>query len=470
MSPGEVNPRYVWIIASIAALGGLLFSYDWVVIGGAKHFYEAFFHRTTPAQEGFSKRTLIFYGFFTLLAVTAVCFGQDCNPRTMGAMGDGVTKDTAAIQAAIDSCSTRGHGTVHLTAGTYLSAPLTLKSHVRLQLDKDAILLGSPDMADYPVRADASWRRVALLHADKATDISITGQGVIDGNGKIWWDAHFKRQRGTPEEARPLLIDLTNSKNILIEGVTIRNSPMYNITTFLCDGLTVRNVTILNPGRGAPNTDGIDPFSTSHVLIEHTTIDTGDDNVAIKSGLVERGEPNIPSTDIVIRDCTFRQGHGLSIGSETAGGVRNVLVERVTFQGTRQGIRIKSARGRSNDIGDFTYRDITMDGVETPIQITAYYTGLVKDDAGQPMSEHTPRFHNITIENLTATGAKQASLIMGLPESPIKKLVLKNVHISATKGMYLQQAQVTESDVVITPSSGPSTEYGPGVLVNGKQP
>ena len=111
-------------------------------------------------------------------------------------------------------------------------------------------------------------------------------------------------------------------------------------------------------------------------MIEHTTIDTGDDNVAIKSGLVERGDPNVPSTDIVIRDCTFRSGHGLSIGSETAGGVRNVTVERVTFHGTRQGIRIKSARGRGNDIGNFTYRDITMEGVETPIQITAYYTGV----------------------------------------------------------------------------------------------
>jgi polygalacturonase len=391
-----------------------------------------------------------------------------CDPRKLGAKADGKTKDTASLQQAIDTCSQAGGGIVPLTAGTYLSAPLDLKSHVRLQRDKGATLLGSPDMEDYPLRPDANWRRIALIHADKATDISITGEGTIDGNGKIWWDAKALRKKGEPEAPRPLLIDITSSKRILIEGVTIQNSPMYNITTFLCDGLTVRKVTILNPGRGAPNTDGIDPFSTSHVLIEHSTIDTGDDNVAIKSGLIERGEPNVPSTDIVIRDCIFRAGHGLSIGSEIAGGVRNVTVERVSFHGTRQGIRIKSARGRGNDIGNFTYRDITMEGVETPIEITNYYTGVIKDDPGQPMAEHTPRFHDILIENVTATGAKRAGVIMGLPESPIKNLTLKNVHLSAATGMQLQYAQISEDGLTVTPTTGEAITRGPGVTINGK--
>lgn len=405
-----------------------------------------------------------------LLVLTVLARAENCNPRALGAKADGVTKDTAAIQAAIDACAERSNSAVHFTAGTYLSAPLTLRSNTHLIFDKGATLLGSTDMADYPIRADAPWRRISLLHADHATNVSIAGEGTIDGNGKIWWDAQLKRQKGTPENPRPLLIDITNSRNIQIDGVTIRNSPQYNIAVFLSDGLTVRNVTIRNPGRGAPNTDGIDPFSTSHVLIEHTIIDTGDDNVAIKSGLVERGDPDVPSTDITIRDCTFLNGHGLSIGSETAGGVRNVTVERVVFRGTRQGIRIKSARGRGNDIGNFTYKDITMQDVETPIQITAYYTGIPKDDNAQPVTEHTPRFHDIAIENMTATGAKQAALIMGLPESPIKNLVLKNVDISAQRGMFIQRAQVTESGVMVTPASGPPVEYGPGVLINGKRP
>ncbi len=394
--------------------------------------------------------------------------GAACDGAMKAAKADGHTRDTVAIQAAIDSCSAAGGGVVRLHAGTYVSAPLDLKSHVRLQLDKGATLLGSPDFADYPVRADAPWRRVSLLHADHATDIGITGEGTVDGNGKLWWDAKAAdKAKGTKENQRPLLIDITNSKGILVEGVTLQNSPQYNLTTFLCDGLTVRGVTILNPGKGAPNTDGIDPFSTSHVLIEHTTIDTGDDNIAIKSGLVERGEPNVPSTDIVIRDCTLRAGHGLSIGSETAGGVRNVTVERVTFSGTRQGIRIKSARGRGNDLGPFTYKDITMENVETPIQITAYYTGG-KDDPGAPavpMDEHTPRFHDISIENLTATGALHAGVILGLPESPVLRVSLKNVSIAAKTGIVILNAQVGTSRLQVTPASGDGLLLGPGAVL-----
>ncbi len=297
----------------------------------------------------------------------------------------------------------------------------------------------------------------------------LTGQGTVDGNGQVWWEQQrANRGKGLKEQPRPMLFDLTNSKNILIEGVTIQNSPQYNIMAVLCDGLTVRGVKILNPGRTAPNTDGIDPISTSHVLIEKTLIDTGDDNVAIKSGLVERGDPNVPSTDIVIRDCEFRNGHGMSIGSETAGGVQRVTVERVKFDGTRQGVRIKSARGRGNDIGDFVFRDITMTNVETPIQITNYYTGGMKGDTAQPVTEHTPRFHDITIENLTANGGKQAAVIYGLPESPVKHLVLKNVHlIGAAKGIDAQYAEITLTDVEVKPLSGEPIVKGPGVTIVG---
>ena len=356
---------------------------------------------------------------------------------------------------------------MHFAAGTYVSGPLDWKSHVRLQLDAGAKLLGSPDMDDYPVRTDASWRRVSLLNADHATEIALTGEGTVDGNGHVWWEAQIaNRGKGVHEQPRPMLLDLTHSSKIRIEGVTITNSPQYNIMAVLCDGLTVRGVKILNPGRTAPNTDGIDPISTSHVLIERTLIDTGDDNVAIKSGLVERGDPDVPSSDIVIRDCDFRNGHGLSIGSETAGGVHNVTVERVTFNGTRQGIRIKSARGRGNDIGNFTYRDITMTNVETPIQITMYYTGGMKGDTAQAMTAHTPRFHDFTIENVTATGAKRAAVIFGLPESPVKHVVLRNVHLTAQSGADMQYADVSAKDFVVTAASGDAITKGPGVTIN----
>lgn len=390
--------------------------------------------------------------------------GRVCDVRAMGAKGDGHTKDTTPIQEAIDTCATPPGGTVHFAPGTYLSAPLNLKSHVHLQLDAAATLLGSPDVSDYPVREDAKWRRISLLHADHATDIAVVGEGTVDGNGRGWWERQeANRSAGVRETPRPMLFDLTHSSKILIEGITIQNSPQYNVMTVLCDGLTVRNVKILNPGRDAPNTDGIDPISTSHVLIEHTLIDTGDDDIAIKSGLVARGDPNVPSAHITIRDCDFRNGHGLSIGSELAGGVRDVRVERVTFEGTRQGLRIKSARGRGNDVANATFRDITMTDVETPIEITMYYTGGMAGITAHPMAEHTPRFRNFTIENLTATGAKHAAEIDGLPESPLKNLVLHHVHLSGKRGAYFQYAQVTATDFIVNVSTGQPINKGPGV-------
>lgn len=389
-----------------------------------------------------------------------------CDVRHMGAFGDGKAMDTAAIQHAIDACSAAAGGTVHFAPGTYLSAPLDWKSHVRLQLDAGATLLGSPNPADYPVRTDASWRLVSLLHADHATDIALTGAGTVDGSGGGWWQRQIEGRKAHMKEGpRPMLIDLTHSHSILIEGVTIQNSPQYNILAVLCDGLTVRGVHILNPGHTAPNTDGIDPVSTSHVLIERSVIDTGDDDVAIKSGLVERGDPDVPSTDITIRDCDLRNGHGLSIGSETAAGVRRVTVERVTFNGTRQGIRIKSARGRGNNIGDFTFRDITMTNVETPIQITPYYTGGMQDDTAQALTAHTPRFHDFTIENLTASGAKYAAVLYGLPESPAKNIVLRHVHITAQQGADIRNAEVFADDFVVSAATGEPVHLGPGAVL-----
>ncbi len=414
-------------------------------------------------------------GFVVAVALGTGSAWAACDVK--GLAGDGKTKDTAALQNAIDACSAKGGGELSLKAGTYLSGPLDLKSHVTLRLAKNATLLGSPDVEDYPIRADAPWRRVSLIHADKAEDIGIVGEGTVDGQGQGWWTRQLNRVKGSKEGERPMLFDLTNSKKILIEGITITNSPQYNILAVLCDGLTVRNARIVNPGKLAPNTDGIDPVSTSHVVIDHVFIDTGDDNVAIKSGLVERGDPDIPSTDIAIRDCTFLHGHGLSIGSETAGGIRNVSVERVTFNGTTQGIRIKSARGRGNDMSNFSYKDITMDNVGTAIQITMYYTGFKGDEVAVPVDEHTPKFRDIRIENVTVTNAKVGLLAMGLPESPITGLKLKNVKISAERGMVARYAQIAEDGVSITSAgdykaTGKKAEdgagNGPGVVITGK--
>ncbi|MHB1021013.1 MAG: glycoside hydrolase family 28 protein [Acidobacteriaceae bacterium] len=396
-----------------------------------------------------------------------------CDPHTYGAKADGKTVDTHALQAAIDACAEKGGGTVELAAGTYLSAPLTLKSHVHLHLEKGATLLGTQNLDDYPIRKDAPWRRIALLHADGQTDLAITGEGTIDGAGQFWWEKAREHRiagdtSGSAGFARPLLFDLVKSNHIDIEGISIRNSPMYNITLFQCSDITIRNVDIKNP-QHAPNTDGIDPFYSQHIRISHVHIDTGDDDIAIKSGLVERGEPNIASSDITITDSTFLHGHGLSIGSEVAGGVHDVVVDHVTFDGTDAGVRVKSNRTRGNDIYNLKYSNLTMKDVKVPILITEYYPRIPATDTAQPMAEHTPRFRDITIQNLTATGAKVAATIAGLPESPIKNLVLENVNVSAETGATIQNANIVMKNVVFKPLSGPPMQIRANVhIVNEK--
>jgi len=393
-----------------------------------------------------------------VLLLAPFALAKNCDPHAFGAKGDGTTPDTAALQKAIDTCAAQ-NGPVHLTAGTYLSAPLTLRSHTHLILDTGAIILGSLNVDDYPVRTEpsANWRRTALIHADNATDISIVGPGVIDGSGQQWWDMAEKARtpgdtsgNGANGFTRPLLLDFVNCTHLLFDGITVRNSPMYNFTFFGSSYITLTNIKIRNP-QFSHNTDGIDPFYSSHIKIDHASIDTGDDNIAIKSGLVERGEPNLPTFDITITNSEMLHGHGLSIGSELAGGVHDVTVDNVTFKGGDAGIRVKSRRTRGNDIYNLKYTNLRMEDVKLPIEISAYYPEktIPLTEAAQPMAEHTPRFHDITIANVTATGALTALMIAGLPESPIKNLTITNVSISGAKGGTIQLAWITEKNFVI---------------------
>jgi hypothetical protein len=241
---------------------------------------------------------------------------------------------------------------------------------------------------------------------------------------------------------------------------------MWQIVPYYSEDLVFRNMNIYAPATDGHNTDGIDPFSSRQVLIDHVTIDTGDDNVAIKSGQPGSEGHNAASQDITIRDCTFLKGHGLSIGSEVAGGVQHVHVERVTFRGTTAGIRMKSGRDRGSELSDLTYNDITMEDVGTPIQITDYYGG---DKAGAeaavaaPVTRLTPHFHNILIENLKATGAKVAMDIQGLPEAPIKDLRMTNVKIDAAKGAKIYYAEMVTHGLVVHALTGQAIATGAGV-------
>jgi polygalacturonase len=392
-------------------------------------------------------------------SAAAVHAARTCNPRDSGAKADGTTKDTAAIQKAIDTCAAKG-GTVRLTAGTYLSAPVVLKSNIVLQLDKGATLLGSPDHADYPEIVEFRLPGIqSLVSARNAENVSITGEGTIDGNGESWWQMERTVRdagvMGNPHP-RPRLVVFDHCKHVRIEGVTIQNSPMWQLVPYYSDDVVIHNIRVLAP-QHSPNTDAVDPFSSSNVRIDHLYADTGDDDIAIKSGAIDSPGDDDPSRDITISDCTFLHGHGLSIGSEIAGGARNILAERIHFDGTDNGIRVKANRDRGNDVSNLVFRDIDMKDVKNPLVVSEYYPRILPSESAvepAPVTRLTPHFHNIVIENVTATGAAMAGAIVGLPEAPVTDIVLQNVNLSGEKGLSIGYANVTGQNVKVQAAQG----------------
>lgn len=394
----------------------------------------------------------------TALPAMAATGSTICNPRAYGAKGNGVVKDTTAIQHAINACEAKGGGTVLLTPGTYLSGPIVLKSNITLKLEKGATLLGSPDFKDYPrITEFRAPGRQALVSAKDADNVSIVGQGTINGNGYGWWKAARKvRNAGVMGNSftRPRGVVFDHCNHVLIQGVTIENSGMWQIVPYYSNYVTIRNVHILAP-QHSPNTDAMDPFSCSHVLIEHVVANVGDDDLAIKSGMPNSSN-NRPSTYITVKDCTFLHGHGLSIGSEIAGGAQHIYADNITFDGTDNGIRVKANRDRGNDVSDLVFKNIHLKNVKNALVISEFYPRIYppKPDPPAPVTRLTPHFHNITIQNFVATGSKNAGAIAGLPEAPVRDLVLKNVKIDAQRGMVISSAQVKATNFVVHAAEG----------------
>jgi polygalacturonase len=393
-------------------------------------------------------------------AAPAVAAGKVCDVKAYGAKGDGTTKDTKAIQSAIDACTAiKGGGTVVLRGGIFLSGPVVLKDNITFEVAAGAILLASPDHADYPeMQVFRAPGRQSLISADHAKNIAIAGGGVIDGNGESWW----AEARATPGAGivgtvvfRPRLVVFNYCRHIRMTGVTVQNSPSWQIVPYYSDDIVIRNIRVLAP-YPSPNTDAIDPFSSSNIVIDHVFASTGDDNIAIKSGEINSPGPDAPSKNITITDCTFENGHGLSIGSELAGGAQNIHAERVSFIGTDQGIRIKANRDRGNDVSNITFKDITMDRVKTSILITEYYPHPAPEGEvpAEPVQRLTPHFHNFRIENMRSVNSPSAGQIVGLPESPVTDIVLKNVNIQAVKGLQIGYADVTTDGLMVSTTDG----------------
>jgi len=393
--------------------------------------------------------------------------------RQFGAKGDGQTLDTAAIQKALDECGNAGGGTVRFPSGTYLSKPVTLRTRTTLQLDEGAKLQATGEQAAF-LKSGTNWLEAKsggdfnpFIGGKDLVDVTITGRGTIDGGGANWWEAAEQARRKQPGYTlpRPNLIVLTDCKNLRVENITIQNSPKFHLVPTDCDGVVISNVTILAPARAA-NTDAIDPSICRNVLITRCRIDVGDDNVAIKSGRKVEGR-EFATENITVTDCVFLHGHGMSIGSETVGGVRNVTVRNCTFENTENGIRIKSQRGRGGVVENISYSDITMKNVDPAITLTCYYMynsagdavqrSAPKEDAAKPVDEKTPIYRNIRIRNLTATCQRSAGTILGLPESQISDVVLENVSIAAaTTGLKVKNAKgVQFKNVQVVSKEGP---------------
>jgi len=238
--------------------------------------------------------------------------------------------------------------------------------------------------------------------------------------------------------------------------VTFQNAGFWQIVPYYSDDIVMRNIKVLAP-QHSPNTDAIDPFSSSNIVIDHVLADVGDDDIAIKSGAINSTGGDEPSHDIVIRDCTFLHGHGLSIGSEIAGGARNIVAERIHFEGTDNGIRVKANRDRGNDVGNLVFRDITMKDVKNPLIISEYYPKILPSEgavAPVPVTHLTPHFHDNVLENVTATGGAIAGAIVGLPESPVENVVLRNVQLSGQKGLSIGYATVIGKNVKVQAEQG----------------
>lgn len=400
---------------------------------------------------------LLLFGGISVMGALA------CNPRDFGAVGDGVFKETGAIQQAIDACAKAGGGTVTLPPGRYLSGALQLRSHITFELSPGAVLLGSGDPADYPLResvwGDGRRSYSALIYADGVEDVTITGRGTIDGQGQVWWKRQWlaapkkgMKAASTPEElaeakivtsgGRPRLIQIVRSKQVVIERVHLINSASWTVNPVLCEFVRVDGITIENPVP-SPNTDGINPESCRNVQILNSRIDVGDDCVTLKSGTNELGRKmGKPDENITITNCIMLKGHGgVVIGCEMSGGVRNVVVSNCVFQGTDAGIRIKSQRGRGGVVEGVTASNIVMQDVKSAFTITTFYSGGDKPEDEFKLDETTPRFRDFHFSNITARGSETAGQITGLRELPVEDITFSDVHIRAKSGMTCTNAR-----------------------------
>lgn len=424
---------------------------------------------------------------------------NEVNLKDFGAVGDGSTLCTEAFAKAISALEQKGGGKLIVPQGVWFSGPITLKSNINLHLVKGAVILFSADVNLYPL-VETSFegldtrRCQSPISGRNLTNVAITGQGAIDGNGELW--RPLKRAKVTasqwkeitsrggafknpnywfPSEAalkadekgagmnvplgltteqewqdvkdylRPVLVSLIGCKNVWLNGVVFQNSPAWNLHPLMCENVLVEDVLVRNPAY-AQNGDGIDLESCKNSLIVNSTFDVGDDGICIKSGKDADGRKRgIPCENVIVDGCTVFKGHGgFVVGSEMSGGVKNVVVRDCQFLGTDVGLRFKSARGRGGVVENIYIQDMSMFDIQTDVvTFDLYYGGKsaveVLNDGDQKkqqqvdmkkVDETTPAFRNIDIRHVICRGARRAAYFNGLPEMPVQNINISDMEVN----------------------------------------
>lgn len=394
------------------------------------------------------------------------------NVRDCGALGDGKTKDTAAIQQALDRCSVLGGGEVFVPAGDYLTGAIALRSNTLLRLDQGAALLGSSELADYPltqVRWEGHWTKgyIGFISAMDAENIGITGEGRIVGN-----DAIKGRVDRTTGLRHPALIEFTHCKNVRVEDCVTSQNDMWSIHPTYCESITFKNVTVHG---GA---DGIDVDSCRHVVIDGCTFATGDDCISLKSGRGEEGYSiRRPTEDVRISNCTFDDIRWacIGIGSETSGGIRNVHVDHCKCIGAGTfAIYIKSRPGRGAFIEDIYVNDLDVSGAKAGfLRINILNSGK-QDEFSVPGDDGIPTIRNFNFNNIHVTDLPV--LVNAVDIHPNKLLSgFSLVNISGTCGRGISLANIHHAvlrNINVTGYAGPllSTNNVTGVGLAGAAP
>lgn len=436
-----------------------------------------------------SLRTILFSVFCFGMAITLKAERVDM--LKSGAKADGKTLNTTLINHTVDRLSQAGGGTLFFPAGTYLTGAIRLKSNITLELEAGATLLFSDNFDDYlpfmEVRHEGVMMKSfsPLISAMDAENITIKGEGTLDGQGKAWWTEFFRIyvdlekngmrelnkyqplwERENDVEAlyaetnedwhgtlkrrffRPPFIQPVRCRRVRIEGVKIINSPFWTVNPEFCDNVVVTGVTIHNVP--SPNTDGINPESCRNVHISDCHISMGDDCITLKSGRdAQARRLGVPCENITITNCTMLSGHGgVVIGSEMSGSVRKVTISNCVFDGTDRGIRIKSTRGRGGVVEDIRVSNIIMSNIKREaVVLNLKYSKMPVE----PMSERTPLFRDISISGLTAVGVKTPVKIVGLEEAPVTDIILRDINVknAREKCIFENCERIRLTDVIV---------------------